>query len=56
MKTPRRKWRVTLVDLMVGVAVLMILSALVIPIFVPPEGKAASRAAAPATSALPAQR
>jgi len=56
MKTPRRKLRVTLVDLMVGVAVLMILSALIIPIFVPPEGKAASRATVPATSALPAQR
>jgi len=55
MKKPKRNWHVTVVDVVVGLAVLMILSALVVPIFIPPEGRAASRVAAPSTSAMPAQ-
>ena len=55
MNDPKRKWRVNLVDLLVGLAVLMILSALVVPIFVPPEGRAASRAATTSVSARPAR-
>jgi hypothetical protein len=46
MKNQKRKWNVTIVDVLVGFAVLMILTALVVPFFVPPEGKAASRATA----------
>lgn len=38
-----RNWHLTIVDFLVGVAVLMILSALVVPVFIPPEGRAASR-------------
>lgn len=56
MKNPKRKWRVTVVDVLVGLAVLMILSALVVPVFIPPEGKAASKAAASTTSAKATQR
>ena len=56
MKNPKRDWHVTVVDVLVGLAVLMILSALVVPIFIPPEGRAASRAAAPSTSAQSAKR
>ena len=48
-------WHLTLVDFLVGLAVLMILSALVVPIFIPPEGKAASRVAATSVSAKPAK-
>jgi hypothetical protein len=44
MKISVRKWHLTIVDFLVGIAVLMILSALVVPIFIPPEGKAASNA------------
>ncbi len=52
MKNPIRKWHVTVVDVLVGLAVLMILSALVVPVFIPPDGRAASRpAAATSTSA-----
>jgi len=50
MKNPFRKWHITVVDVLVGFAVLMILSALVVPIFIPPDGRAASRPGA-ATSA-----
>ncbi len=42
-KRDKRSWQVTVVDLLVGLAVLMILTALVVPIFVPPEGKVALR-------------
>jgi hypothetical protein len=34
---------------------LMILSALVVPLFIPPEGRAASRSPAASTSAKPTQ-
>jgi len=56
MKNPKWDWHVTVVDVLVGFAVLMILSALVVPVFIPPEGKVASRAAAHSTSAKPTQR
>lgn len=56
MINSKRKWKVTIVDFVVGLAILMILSALIVPIFVPPEGKAQSRAAVPAASAKSAKR
>ena len=56
MKSSKRKWNVTIVDFVVGLAILMILSALIVPIFVPPEGKAASGGAVPAASAKPTKR
>jgi type II secretory pathway pseudopilin PulG len=55
MKKPKRNWHLTLVDVLVGLAVLMILSALVVPVFVPPNGRAASRVATSHASAKPAQ-
>jgi len=55
MKKTKRTWRITIVDLMVGVAILMIMSALIVPIFIPPEGKAASRAAVPVATAKSAK-
>lgn len=55
MNKPKRKWRVPLFFVLVGLAVLAILSAMVIPIFIPPAGRAASRAAAPGSSDAPAQ-
>ena len=51
-----RKWHLTVVDFLVGVAVLMILSALVVPVFIPPEGKAASKSANATTAAQTTQR
>jgi len=56
MQSPKRKWRLSLVDVFVGLAVLMILSALVVPLFVPPEGRAATKPAMQSTSAQPARR
>ena len=56
MKIPIWKWHMTVVDVLVGLAVLMILTALVVPIFVPPEGRAASRTATPKNSTHLAQR
>ena len=56
MKNPKRHWNVTIVDVLVGLAVLMILSALVVPVFIPPEGRVASRAAVPGISAKAAKR
>ena len=56
MKNSKRKWDLTLVDFLVGLAILMIMSALIVPVFVPPEGRAASRAAVPAASAKTAKR
>ena len=50
MKILKRNWHVNLVDVLVAIAVLMILSALVVPLFIPPQGKAASRASAPASA------
>ena len=50
MKNTKRNWHLTIVDVLVGLAVLMILSALVVPVFLPPQGKAASRTATPGTS------
>jgi hypothetical protein len=45
MQRNKRNWHLTVVDFLVGIAVLMILTALVVPIFVPPNSKAAPRAA-----------
>jgi Tfp pilus assembly protein FimT len=45
MKRSKRNWHLTMVDFLVGVAVLMILTALVVPIFVPPNRQAAPRSA-----------
>jgi len=56
MTNPLRKWHVTVVDVLVGLAVLMILSALVVPVFLPPEGRAASKTAAPSTTVKSAKR
>jgi hypothetical protein len=54
MEKTKRVWHLNLVNVLVGIAVLMILSALVVPIFVPPDGRAASRAAITgATTNLP---
>ena len=55
MKKSKQTWHVTIVDVLVGVAILMILSALIVPVFVPPEGKAASRVAVPAAAAKSAK-
>ena len=44
MEKPGKKWPLTLVNVLVALAVLMILSALIVPIFVPPDGKSASAA------------
>jgi hypothetical protein len=41
MKKTNWKSSLTLVNVVVGLAVLMVLSGLVVPIFVPPEGRAA---------------
>lgn len=43
----KRVWKTyfTLVNVAVGMAILMVLSGLVIPIFVPPQGKAATAVA-----------
>jgi type II secretory pathway pseudopilin PulG len=56
MKNSRRAWHLTIVNLVVGIAILMVLSALIIPVFVPPDGRAASRAALHAASAKPVKR
>jgi len=56
MKNSKRTWHVTIVDFLVGLAILMILSALIVPVFVPPEGRAASRAAVSGASAKSAKR
>jgi hypothetical protein len=53
MIRPKRKWQLTVVDFLVGVAVLMILTALVVPIFVPPDGRAAAKAAVTRTFTKP---
>jgi type II secretory pathway pseudopilin PulG len=55
MSDLKRKWRVNLVDVLVGLAVLMILSALVVPVFIPSDGRAASRAATSSVSAQAGQ-
>ncbi len=52
----KRNWHITIVDVLVGVAILMILSALIVPVFLPPEGRAAARANVPAAAASPAHR
>jgi hypothetical protein len=52
MNKPQRQWNVSIVDVLVGLAVLMILSALVVPIFIPPVERAASRVAASTRSAM----
>ena len=56
MKKSKQTWHVTIVDVLVGLAILMILSALIVPVFLPPEGKAASRAAVPVATAKSAKR
>ena len=45
MRRSKRKWQLTIVDFLVGVAVVMILTALVVPMFVRPDRRAASRTA-----------
>jgi Tfp pilus assembly protein FimT len=50
MNNPKRKGRVSLVDVLVGLAILMILSALVVPVFIPPDGRAASKVATTSAS------
>ena len=42
MEKAERKWPLTFVNVLVALAILMILSALIVPIFVPPDGKTAS--------------
>lgn len=56
MKFPKWMWQLTVVDVLVGLAVLMILSALLVPIFIPPESKAVSKTATPGASAHLTQR
>lgn len=56
MKLSKRNWRLNLVDVLVGIAVLMILTALVVPVFVPPDGRAAQKPAAHTTTTKLAQR
>lgn len=55
-KRQKRSWQITVVDLLVGLAVLMILTALIVPIFVPPEGRAALRFVPTRTAAKSAPR
>jgi competence protein ComGC len=55
MKKQKRNWRLTMVDVMVGLAVLMILSALVVPFFVKPECKAVSGTTAASAPVKPAR-
>jgi len=55
MDKPKEKIPITFVNLFVVMAILMILSALIVPIFVPPESRAASRAI-PHTSSAPHKR
>ena len=43
MSESKKMFSVNLVNVLVAVAILMILSALVVPVFVPPESRAASR-------------
>ncbi len=52
----KKSWSITIVDILVGVAILMILSALIVPVFLPPDGRAAARANVPAAAASSAKR
>ncbi len=52
MNLPKWKWRLSIFDVLVGLAVLMILSALVMPHFVQPKNRAASRAEVPRPSSV----
>jgi len=56
MSEPKRNLPITMVNVLVVIAILMILSALIVPIFVPPESRAASRSAAPRACASRAKR
>jgi hypothetical protein len=49
MIKPKRNWQLTLVDALIGLAVLMVLSGLVVPKFIPPGGKAV-----PSVAGIPA--
>jgi competence protein ComGC len=55
MKKQKRNWRLTIVDVVVGLAVLMILSALVVPVFVKPEGRVVSGTTAASAPVRPAR-
>ena len=50
MEKPKRELPITIVNVLVVIAILMILTALVVPVFIPPEGRAASQASAPSAS------
>ncbi len=52
----KKSWHITIVDVLVGVAILMILSALIVPVFLPPDGRAAARVNVPAAAARSAKR
>jgi hypothetical protein len=55
MNLSKWKWRLSIFDVLVGLAVLMILSALVMPHFVRARSRAASRAQVPRPSAVSPQ-
>jgi hypothetical protein len=55
MNMSKWKWHVSIFDVLVGLAVLMILSALVMPHFVQPKNRAASRAEVPRSSSVSPQ-
>jgi amino acid transporter len=56
MEKPERKFPITIVNILVAVAILMILAALVVPSFVPPQSKKASAVTPPSTPTAPAKR
>jgi competence protein ComGC len=56
MDKPKGKLPITFVNVFVVMAILMILSALIVPVLVPPESGAASRGSALHTSSTPTKR
>ncbi len=56
MTNSKRSWHITIVDVLVGVAILMILSALIVPVFLPPDGRAAARVNVHTATASSAKR
>jgi hypothetical protein len=56
MDKPKGKLSITFVNVFVVMAILMILSALVVPIFVPSESRAASRGSVPRASSARTKR
>jgi hypothetical protein len=51
MEKPKREITITIVNILVIVATLMILTALFVPIFIPPDGRAAKQSSSPTVTA-----